>query len=99
MKCALDDFAAHVESPCLIKVDVDGGEGLVIKGAAGLLRQQGVSWIVETHSAELEAECRMRLDRAGYRIAVVANAWWRRVLPEQRPIAHNRWLVATNRRG
>ena len=35
-----------------------------------------------------------RLESAGYAVTVIKNAWWRVFVPEQRPIPHNRWLVA-----
>lgn len=95
----LDSLFPHLELPCLVKVDVDGGEANVLGGAARLLAAD-VRWVVETHSAELEAECAAIFARAGLTTRVVPNAWWRRLLREQRtdfrgrPLAHNRWLVA-----
>ena len=36
----------------------------------------------------------IHLERNGFRVRIVPNAWWRVVLPEQRPVELNRWLVA-----
>jgi hypothetical protein len=34
------------------------------------------------------------LTAQGFQLEVVPNAWWRVILPEMRPIEHNRWLAA-----
>jgi hypothetical protein len=90
----LNSFLAEIDGPCLVKIDVDGGEAEVLRGATTLVARRDVCWIIETHSAELERECVAILQRAGLRTLIVPNAWWRRFVPELRPIAHNRWLVA-----
>jgi hypothetical protein len=91
---SLDSLAADSWERGLIKVDVEGGEVMVLEGARTLLRRPGVRWLIETHSLESEAECLSLLRSNGLYTSVVATAWWRRMLPETRPIAHNRWLVA-----
>jgi hypothetical protein len=78
-----------------LKVDVDGAEMLVLEGARKVLSQGDVDVLVETHSAALERQCIEFLSHCRYRCAVIPNAWWRRLIPEQRPIEHNRWLWAT----
>jgi hypothetical protein len=78
----------------VVKVDVEGAELQVLEGARDLLGRGGVSWIVETHSLELERECIRVLESCRLRVRVVEPAWWRVAVPETRPIAHNRWLVA-----
>lgn len=90
----LDSLAGRLPVPCLIKVDVDGGEVEVLRSATQLLRQGEVDWLIETHSQELEQECQAILGAAGYKSRVIRNAWWRVIAPEMRPIAHNRWIVA-----
>jgi hypothetical protein len=80
--------------PILVKVDVDGVEKDVLESASGSDRLSEIHWIVETHSAVLEQECIQWFASHGYRTRIVKNAWWRTLLPEQRPLAHNRWLVA-----
>lgn len=81
--------------PCLVKVDVDGKETDVIRGASGLLDCPDTRWIVETHSPTLEHECIELLEGAGFGVTIVPQARWRRLIPELRPSSHNRWLVAT----
>ncbi len=90
----LDSLAAELPAPCFVKIDVDGGEGEVLRGAEALLRRPDSRWLIETHSADLEAECLDRLRAAGCNTVVIPNAWWRVIVPEDRPIAHNRWLAA-----
>jgi hypothetical protein len=90
----LDSLLADIEPPCLIKVDIDGGELDLLKGASACLGLQGVRWIVEVHSKSLEQDCLRVLTDAGYHVKIVHNAWWRRVVPESRPVGLNHWLVA-----
>lgn len=90
--CTLDSL--DLPGPCMVKIDVDGAEGDVLRGARNLLASGKVFWVVETHSASLEAECMEVFRQAGYRTRIVRNGWYRRILREQRPIPHNRWLVA-----
>ncbi len=91
---ALDALAPRLGLPLpgLLKIDVDGGEGAVLRGAAKILRDQRPHVIVETHSEGLERECGDLLLAAGYRVVVVPQ---RRRLRQNRPAAHNRWLVAS----
>ena len=89
----VDSLLPHIEAPCLIKIDVDGGELDVLQGARSALASRDVSWIIETHSLELEHQCRDLLRASGLGTTVVRNAWWRVLVPEMRPIPHNRWLV------
>jgi hypothetical protein len=91
----LDAFVDELATPCLMKVDIDGGEVDLLRGAQKILATPGVRWIIEVHSVELERKCLEILREAGYRTTIVPNAWWRRFLPEQRPVGHNRWVVAT----
>lgn len=93
--CDLDSLAHVIRSPCLIKMDIDGGETTVLEGASKLLQFPQIRWLIETHSPELEQSCLSILNKAGYITKIIPNAWWRRFVPEQRPIEHNRWLIAS----
>ncbi|OAI50977.1 hypothetical protein AYO44_05305 [Planctomycetaceae bacterium SCGC AG-212-F19] len=92
--CRLENMSSVIPLPTIIKIDVDGGELDVLRGARRLLSQKGICLVIETHSAELEVQCSTFLRDLGYRVRIVPNGWYRRILPEQRPIAHNRWLLA-----
>jgi Methyltransferase FkbM domain len=90
----LDSVAGSLRFPAVIKIDVDGAEAAVLRGAPDLLRRRDVHWLVETHTKTLEEDCLNIFDAAGLRSRIVRNAWWRVIVPENRPVAHNRWLIA-----
>lgn len=69
----------------------------MLAGAAKLLARGGITWIIETHSLALEQTCVRLLESHGLTVRIVSPAWWRFAVPEARPIAHNRWLVASVR--
>lgn len=95
--CTIDSLTTSPAGPYLVKLDVDGGEASVLRGARKFLASGVPSrWIVETHSKQLEDECIEMLQQAGFNTRIIPNAWWRSMLPELRPPEHNRWLVATN---
>ncbi len=83
--------------PGIIKIDVDGYEIEVLKGATELLRARNVDLLIETHSVSLEEQTLKMLDSLGFATEVINNGWYRRGVPEQRPTEHNRWLWASNR--
>ncbi|MGC2111291.1 MAG: FkbM family methyltransferase [Candidatus Korobacteraceae bacterium] len=63
----LDDFVAGGgPTPHIIKIDVEGAESEVLKGAAGILRVQRPALIVEVHTANENAAVNKILDDAGY---------------------------------
>ena len=90
----LDSFAASVRTPCFIKMDVDGFEEQILKGAKAINALSDVRWLIETHSKKLESTCEEILTAAGFQTRIIPNAGWRFFIPEQRPIPHNRWLAA-----
>jgi hypothetical protein len=91
----LDSLAPVITGPCFVKIDVEGHEVEVLRGSSKLLAMKGVSWIIETHASGLEATCLSLLRDAGLETRVVSPAWWRAVIPEHRPLIHNRWIVAS----
>jgi Methyltransferase FkbM domain len=90
----LDSYLDRIQFPCLVKVDIDGGEIRLLEGAQRLLASKGVRWIIEVHSPALQEQCLDILRRANYQTVVVRNAWWRHFLPELRPGDLNQWIVA-----
>jgi precorrin-6B methylase 2 len=91
---ALDALFDAVQLPAVVKIDCEGSEVDVLRGARRFLRAGAVSWIVETHSLELERSCVAAFEEHGFRTTIVQPAWWRFAVGEVRPIAHNRWLLA-----
>jgi hypothetical protein len=94
----LDELGLEPESmPGLIKIDVDGHEIDVLKGARKILQRPNIDLLIETHSTSLEDQSIELLQSFGFATEVIKNGWYRRLFPEQRPIEHNRWLWASNR--
>jgi Methyltransferase FkbM domain len=89
----LDSFLNTIQFPCLIKVDIDGGELSLLHGARRLLASRDVRWVIEVHSVELQEKCLEVLHAANYRTFTVRNAWWRHILPELRPGELNQWII------
>lgn len=86
--------ADALPQPGLLKIDVEGAEAGVLRGAAELLDRRRPHVIVETHGVGIEAECLDLLRGHGYQPLVVDQRRWFR---EGRPNPHNRWLVAEGR--
>lgn len=93
----LDSLAVPRQATGFIKLDADFAELDILKSGEELLRESQPLLLVETHSAALERDCSDFLTSLGYEITIVPNAWWRTMVPEQRPIDHNRWLWAKPR--
>ena len=93
-KVANEEMLLSLPEPVVMKLDVDGAEMDVLEAIAGALRQRRFALLVETHSEDLDASCRKLLQDLGYKVAMIPQAWWRKWIPEQRPIGFNRWLWA-----
>lgn len=89
----LDSFVTTLREPIVVKMDVDGGEVDVLLGADSLLSLSRVRLLIETHSLELESQCKAILEGYGFVTKIIYNAWWRRLIKDQRPIGHNRWII------
>jgi hypothetical protein len=87
---ALDDFPG---APDVLKIDVDGGEYEVLRGARRMLSEHRPDLLIETHSQLLEHQCLELLLEVGYAPRVVGQ---RLLMREDRPLAHNRWIVASH---
>jgi hypothetical protein len=91
----LAKLPANIMQCGFIKIDVDGAEMEVLRSGEPLLLNAPVDLLVETHSVSLEQQCLSYLRGLGFECRVIPNAWWRAIIPENRPIGHNRWLWAT----
>ncbi len=91
---ALDAVAGGVQSPCMVKVDTEGAEARILRGARILNKLPEIRWLIETHSKALETECIQLLTESGLDTQVIPQAWWRAILPDYRPLEQNRWLAA-----
>lgn len=63
---ALDDYVRGRRPPSLIKIDVEGAELQVLKGAEILISEQRPLVLCEVHSAELAAQVENHLLEKGY---------------------------------
>lgn len=65
----LDDFGSNHPAPTLVKVDVEGAEEMVLRGAKGLLSgERAAIWIVEVHSVAFEGAVRKIFHQHAYRV-------------------------------
>ncbi|MDQ4142755.1 MAG: FkbM family methyltransferase [Actinomycetota bacterium] len=62
----VDDAAARFGAPRLMKIDVEGAELDVLRGAEDVLRSARPVVLVEVHSPELEQRCTDLLESLGY---------------------------------
>ncbi len=88
--------SGSLQAPDLIKIDVEGAEVDVLRGAAQLLEDSHPIIFIEAHSADLERECMQELKRFGYRFTLLESeelppdaarhlvcepdAWWLQLL-------------------
>lgn len=89
-----DRIIGSLPEPILLKIDVDGGEQAILENMRHLLSRKRCLFLIETHSRELDEACYRILEEARYRVSRIRPAWWRCILPEQRPSEFNQWLVA-----
>lgn len=90
----LDQLLIEAQEPIFIKMDIDGGELEALQSCTKSLENKTCLLVIETHSEKLEKDCISYLSKIGYKCRIIPNAWWRVILPELRPIEHNRWFSA-----
>lgn len=61
----------EIAPPALIKIDVEGAEILVLKGATATLRDYRPIIFAEVHSSDLLKECKSLLEAIGYRVETI----------------------------
>lgn len=94
-RVALDSISVNHEAYGFLKIDVEGAELDVLRGASNLLRLSAkIVLLIETHSEQLEHDCVTYLNNINYDHRIIRRAWWRKLFPEQRIIPHNQWIVA-----
>lgn len=80
--------AGSIPAPDLMKIDVEGAELDVLRGAARTMAKQRPRVFLEAHSRDLEQACRREFSQLGYRI--------RRLGPEPSQVEQTRHLVAVH---
>ncbi len=73
---ALDDFIreSHFPKPDVMKIDVEGAEMRVLRGAERILSELQPLIFLATHSTALQQECRAFLSSIGYTLAAMGSA-------------------------
>lgn len=73
----LDDFVFKQGNPKpdVIKVDIEGGEGLALKGMPRVLRDEKPLLIIELHGEQAAQLCWQILTDAGYRITKLSRSY------------------------
>ena len=61
------------DAPSLIKVDVEGAELMVLRGASRTIARVGPAWLIEVHTIGLMFEIDGLLHAAGYRLRLLAE--------------------------
>jgi hypothetical protein len=89
----IDEAAQAYFAPNFIKIDVEGAEAAVLRGAHKTLSENRPALIVETHGAAVEAECVSILRSHGYTPEIIERHG---LLSEARSLMHNRWLVCAS---
>lgn len=91
-RLSLDDFVRRegARPPDLIKIDVEGGELLVLKGAHQVLTTHRPAILLEFHSEALRDECTGLLHAVGYTTRQEEPRKWPR---DSRPVELNGWLL------
>lgn len=87
----LDEASVRYFRPDVLKIDVEGGEVDVLRTGPEVLSRRP-AMIIEVHGVAEEKGCLELLRPLCYRIDVVNPS---RLMPEHRPLAHNRWLVCS----
>jgi hypothetical protein len=91
---AMDAYCCQLgDRPDFLKIDVEGAEYDVLRGAYRLLTEHRPALVIEVHSRELERQCDRYLRDLRYTVRRKSPRRW---LPDNRPGAgYNGWLIAT----
>jgi len=87
----VDQAASEYFLPDFIKIDVEGAEASVLRGASKTLMHRHPALVVEVHGKTVEADCVSLLKSFGYSSVTVDRSF--KLLSEARGFGHNRWLV------
>ena len=81
----LDDFIFEQNKPApdLLKIDVEGAEASVLRGAQRMLKEHNPVLLIEVHSPSIGQECLPLLEDCGYDVTILQTG--RRPEPETHP--------------
>jgi len=72
----VDGLAAQYGVPDFCKVDTEGHEGHILKGASHVLSEGRTDWMIEFHSPPLHKFCVGTLEEAGYAVETVRHPYY-----------------------
>ena len=81
----VDEICREHGTPRLIKLDVEGAEIRVLRGAERTIREMRPAWLIELHSTELAEAARRLLGEAGYRFYSLSGE----EIGESKPLEHH----------
>ncbi|NNE90776.1 MAG: hypothetical protein HKN23_03940 [Verrucomicrobiales bacterium] len=93
----IDCIAGHESGPVFLKIDVDGSELEVLRGAGRVLDREDTRLIVRSSSKHSEQECMRLLDEHGFDVSIVGPAWWRSIIRDRNSDEQARWIIAEKR--
>lgn len=68
---SIDVMAGEIAPPSLMKIDVEGAEAMVLRGARETIHRYRPVIFAEVHSTTLLIECRALLEAVGYRVDTI----------------------------
>jgi FkbM family methyltransferase len=89
----VDEISREHGAPRLVKVDVEGAEVRVLRGAAQTLREMRPALLIELHAPDLASAARDLLHDAGYRFYELSG----QPIPDSTPLPHH--VVAQTGKG
>ena len=75
----VDDLAYLYGWPDVVKIDTEGHEAEVLRGAPETLARRETAWYLEIHSKDLGVECASILIDAGYVLQLVRHPFYHRL--------------------
>ncbi len=91
---SIEELTKGCSGSFFLLIDIDGGEYELLNSCGPAFDHNSATWLIETHSKELEDSCIDFLEKQHYKVTIINNGKWRAIVPEQRPLPHNRWLFA-----
>ena len=94
----LDTLRPDLPKPNVIKIDTEGAEAMMLRGAAGVLADDQPHLILATHGDAVAAECFTLLTGHGYHVAGWHRDGWRLLTADDAPeLADNNVIASIDR--
>ena len=90
----LDQEIGSDSRAVMLKIDAEGDELALLRGATRLLDREDTSVLIRLHGKRNLTACMHLLDEHGFSVEMVSPAWWRPFVPDQSFDQESRWLIA-----